>query len=60
MPEHVFRWGALGSLLPVVCFWLAIPVAFVSTLAAVLVWFLVLPAGILLNRRAPPEVRHWF
>jgi uncharacterized membrane protein len=60
MPERVFRWGALASLLPVVFFWLAIPVAFVSTRAAVVVWLLVIPAGILLNRRAPREIADWY
>ena len=60
MPEHVFRWGAVGSLLPVAFFLLAIPVAFVSPVASVVVWFLVLPAGLVLNRRAPREVADWF
>jgi hypothetical protein len=38
----------------------AIPVAFVSIRAAVVVWLLVIPAGILLNRRAPREIADWY
>lgn len=59
MPEHVFRWGALGSLLPVGFFFLAIPVAFVKPTLAVIIWFLVVPAGLLLNRFAPPDAADW-
>jgi uncharacterized membrane protein len=59
MPEEIFRWGAVMSLLPVLFFFLAIPLAFVSTVLAVSAWFLVLPAEILLNRRAPAESRDW-
>jgi hypothetical protein len=60
MPEEIFRWGAVMSLLPVVFFFLAIPLAFVSTVLAVSAWLLVLPGEMLLNRRAPAEARDWF
>jgi uncharacterized membrane protein len=59
MPEQIFRWGALASLLPVLFFFLSMPVAFVSNALAVAAWCLVVPAEMLLNRRAPAEARDW-
>jgi hypothetical protein len=35
------------------------PLAVVSTTLAVVTWVLVLPAEMLLNRRAPAETRDW-
>jgi uncharacterized membrane protein len=53
-PE-VFRWGAEVSFSPVVFFLLSIPVAFVSTVAAVVVWFLAVPLQwLVFDRRKPP------
>jgi uncharacterized membrane protein len=59
MPEHIFRWGAIGSLLPVAFFLLSIPVAFASTTLAVIIWFLVVPGGLFLTRFAPPDAADW-
>lgn len=54
MPEEVFRWSRLMSTSPVVYFLLSIPVAFLSTTAAVAVWFLGVPFSVIANRRKPP------
>jgi TMEM175 potassium channel family protein len=53
LPAPVYRYGAAMSLSPVIFFLLSIPVAFASTTAAVLVWFLGLPFGILSERWKP-------
>jgi uncharacterized membrane protein len=60
MPEEVYRWGALSSTLPVAFFVLSVPVAFLNTLAAVIVWFLAAPALALVDRRRPAEAADWF
>jgi uncharacterized membrane protein len=49
----VYRFGVVASLSPVLFFALSIPFAFVSTTLAVVIWFLVIPFGILAERRAP-------
>ncbi|WP_144120106.1 TMEM175 family protein [Catellatospora sichuanensis] len=51
-PE-VMRWGSIMSLAPVVAFLVSIPVAFVSTLGAVLMWLITVPFGVFMHRRAP-------
>jgi uncharacterized membrane protein len=51
-PE-VYHYGVIASLSPVVFFALSIPIAFASTSVAVAIWFLVIPFGIAMNRRAP-------
>jgi uncharacterized membrane protein len=52
----VYRWGASLAFSPVVFFLLSIPVAFVCPLAAIVVWFLSLPAQpLLLDRHKPPR-----
>jgi uncharacterized membrane protein len=53
LPEDVYRWGRFASLSPVLFFAASIPVAFVSTTAAVAVWFLSIPFGLLADRRKP-------
>jgi uncharacterized membrane protein len=54
IPEQVYRWGRSASSLPVVFMLLSIPVAFVSTVVAVLMWFTAVPAQVLiLDRRKP-------
>lgn len=56
IPPEVYRWGATVAFSPVVFFLLSIPVAFVSTVAAVAVWFLAVPAQLLIfDRRKPPR-----
>jgi uncharacterized membrane protein len=56
LPEDVYRWGVIASFTPVLFFVLSIPVAFLSTTAAVLVWLLAIPFQlVVLERRKPPE-----
>ena len=55
VPEDVYRWGVIQSLSPVVFFLLSVPVAFVSTTLAVVVWFGGIPFQIVTNRWKPPE-----
>jgi uncharacterized membrane protein len=52
-PENVYRWVLLASLSPVLMFALSVPVAFVLPQLAVVVWFLAIPLGRLLDRRRP-------
>jgi uncharacterized membrane protein len=60
MPEDVYRWVALQSFSPVVFFLLSVPVAFVSTPAAVASWFLVMPLSRLAERWAPASADRYF
>jgi uncharacterized membrane protein len=60
MPEAVYRWGLRSSTLPVVFFVLSVPVAFLSTVAAVIVWFFAVPGLALLDRYRPAEAADWF
>ena len=54
IPADVYRWGALAAFTPVVFFLLSVPVAFVSSVAAVALWFATVPFQILvLDRRKP-------
>ena len=54
-PE-VYRFGVIASLSPVLFFAISIPIAFLSTTVAVLTWFLTIPLGTWLDRRAPEGV----
>jgi hypothetical protein len=38
----------------------SVPVAFLSTIAAVGVWFLSVPGQLVLDRRRPPDAAEWF
>lgn len=49
------RWSMMLSLAPVVFFLASIPLAFVSTKLAVLVWILNAPFGAVMNRRRPAD-----
>jgi uncharacterized membrane protein len=53
LTPEVYRFGVMASLSPVAFFALSIPVAFLSTTLAVAMWFLAVPFGIAMNRRAP-------
>ena len=55
MPEEIFRWGAIQSLSPVAFFLLSVPLAFVSTTLAVVVWFGAIPFQVVSNRWKPPD-----
>ena len=53
MPEEIYRWGVLMSLSPVLWFIFSIPLAFVSTSLAVVVWFFGIPFQAIANRWKP-------
>jgi uncharacterized membrane protein len=53
LTPEVYRYGVITSLSPVLFFVLSIPVAFLSTTLAVAMWFLAVPFGLAMNRRAP-------
>lgn len=54
-PPDVVRWALVMSLSPVVLFLVSIPVAFVATWLAVVVWALALPLQLLLSRWQPAD-----
>jgi uncharacterized membrane protein len=60
LPEPVFRWGVVQSLSPVVFFFLSVPIAFASTVVAVIVWFGGIPFQVIANRWKPPEADRYF
>ena len=60
MSDEVYRWGVIGSLTPVVAFARLDPGRLLSSELALAVWLLVIPLGILVNRRAPAEVNEYF
>jgi uncharacterized membrane protein len=60
MPESVFRWGSATSLLPVAFFLLSVPVAFLSSVVAVALWFAAAPFEKVLDRYRPAEAAGWF
>lgn len=55
LPAPVFRWFAALQALPVGLFLVSIPVAFVSTWAAIVVWFLAWPVQVAMDRFRPAE-----
>jgi uncharacterized membrane protein len=60
LPPAVFRHAMRASLLPELFFVLSIPIAFLSTNAAIGMWFLSVPVGIALDRRKPAEFDDYF
>lgn len=60
MPAEVYRWGVIGSLSPVAFFLASVPVAFASTTAAVCVWFLGIPYGVIADRWKPAAADRFF
>jgi uncharacterized membrane protein len=55
MPAAIYRWVVLSSTLPVLMFLLSVPIAFVSSVLAVVCWFLTYPAELLLDARKPVD-----
>jgi uncharacterized membrane protein len=55
IPEDVYRWGVIQSLSPVVFFLISVPVAFVSTTLAVVLWFAGIPFAVVSSRWKPPD-----
>lgn len=60
MPADVYRWSWRGSAMPVALFAASVPAAYVSSGLAVALWICVIPAGILISRRAPEEMDDYF
>jgi uncharacterized membrane protein len=54
LPDDVYRWVLLASSAPVIFFLVSIPVAFLSTVAAVACWFLFVPFQALVVRPRKP------
>jgi uncharacterized membrane protein len=54
-PPHVYRWAIRASTLPVVLFVASVPVAFVSTGGAVVIWMVVVPVEVFLVDRHRPR-----
>jgi hypothetical protein len=53
VPDDVYHFAMVASLLPIAFFALSIPVAFLNTYVAIVVWFLTLPGELVLDRRKP-------
>ncbi len=47
LPEAVFKWAIIGSLVPVVTFLLSVPIAFFDAYLAMVFWVVSVPAGML-------------
>ncbi len=45
LPDSVFRWSVIGSLVPVVAFLVSVPVAFFDAYLAMAVWAISIPGG---------------
>ena len=59
IPEDVYRWGVIQSLSPVVFFLISVPVAFVSTTLAVVLWFGGIPFAAVSNRWKPEDAERY-
>ena len=53
LPEDVYRWSASMALAPLVFFVISIPVAFLSTTVAVILWFGAIPFDRVIERYKP-------
>jgi uncharacterized membrane protein len=61
MPEEVYRWGVISSTSPLAFFLLSMPVAFLNTTVAVLMWLLTVPFGFgVLDRFKPAGADEYF
>jgi uncharacterized membrane protein len=52
-PAEVVRWYLRAALSPVLFFAVSVPVAFAAPWLAIVLWFLAIPLGMLLNRSRP-------
>ena len=60
VPAAVYRWGTMLSLSPVMFFIVSIPVAFVNTTVAVVLWFGTIPFGLFVARYKPEGADEFF
>ncbi len=60
LPDDVYRWAHLSSIVPVVLFTASIPVAFVAGQVAYLVWALNIPVDRYVARKAPEGTAEFF
>jgi uncharacterized membrane protein len=61
MPEPIYRWGVNASSLPVAFMLASVPVAFLSSALAVIMWFLSAPVqALVLDRNRPAGASDWF
>jgi uncharacterized membrane protein len=60
MPKDVYRWGIIQSLSPVIFFVISVPIAFASTVAAVVVWFGAIPFQVISSRWRPPDADRFY
>jgi hypothetical protein len=54
-PRDVVNWAVGASFVPVLCFAVSIPIAFVQPWLGIVAWGLSLPAQMLWDRFKPPE-----
>ena len=60
MSPEIYRWGVVMSFTPVLFFVASVPVAFVSTTLATLLWFGTVPLAIATRNRTPPGFDEYF
>jgi uncharacterized membrane protein len=60
LPDEIYRWAVFESTTPVAFFLASVPIAFVSTTAAVACWLLAIPFATLLGRWQPAETDRYF
>jgi uncharacterized membrane protein len=59
LPEDVYRWALRTSLLPVLLFAVSVPLAFLQTWAAIVLWLLAIPLQLLWSRYRPPATERY-
>ncbi len=60
MSPEIYRWAVFLSSTPVLFFLISVPVAYVSTTLAVLLWFGTIPFAISTRNRRPPGFEEYF
>ena len=60
MSPEIYRWAVVMSFTPVLFFLASVPVAFISTTLATLLWFGTVPLAIATRNRTPPGFDEYF
>jgi uncharacterized membrane protein len=61
MPEPIYRYGVRASSMPVAFLLASVPVAFLSSVLAVVLWFVSVPVQLLvLDRNRPAQASDWY